>query len=186
MESSERSLSRGREAFQSSGRGGFGNIRRASESRDGRPDTGPDDFSSSRGREPRMDHPTHIYSTGRGGAGNIRSPSREIAQVARRAELKEQEIIKSHVAADQEVMHSIGRGGIGNIAASRSRSREPLGSASGPTTFYNPLHSTGRGGAGNFVPKDSLLAELTLEDDDETIAQDSSERMYASPLPFSR
>lgn len=70
MAEKDRSLSRGRDAFvsasrrligvlltsnpiqQSTGRGGFGNIREASLSRDARPDSGPDDFSTTRGREP--------------------------------------------------------------------------------------------------------------------------------------
>jgi hypothetical protein len=59
---SERSLSRGREAFQSSGRGGIGNIRQASLSRDARPGTGPDDFSPTRGREPHV-HPGEPVGT---------------------------------------------------------------------------------------------------------------------------
>jgi hypothetical protein len=71
MAEKDRSLSRGRDAFvsasrhligvlltsptpiqQSTGRGGLGNIRQASLSRDARPDSGPDDFSTTRGREP--------------------------------------------------------------------------------------------------------------------------------------
>jgi len=68
MADKDRSASRGREALvvsvseylspsftdqpQSSGRGGFGNIRQTSLSRDARPDSGPDDFSGTRGREP--------------------------------------------------------------------------------------------------------------------------------------
>ncbi|KAG6847663.1 hypothetical protein H0H93_006666 [Arthromyces matolae] len=47
----DRSRSRGREVF-SSGRGGAGNIRQASQSREARPSDGPDDFSITRGREP--------------------------------------------------------------------------------------------------------------------------------------
>jgi len=73
--SAERSTSRGREVFvcsshlyfpsishslsdyqQSSGRGGIGNIRAASKSRDERPSSGPDDFSATRGREPIAKH----------------------------------------------------------------------------------------------------------------------------------
>lgn len=84
---------------RSSGRGGAGNIRPSSTSREyssARPN-GPDDFSVTRGREPRPSvvagqvcRPSHqllscvhrsafqVVSTGRGGVGNIRSPSRDI------------------------------------------------------------------------------------------------------------
>jgi len=72
--SAERSTSRGRDIFVrsshcspsishslsyyqlSSGRGGIGNIRPASKSRDERPSSGPDDFSATRGREPIAKH----------------------------------------------------------------------------------------------------------------------------------
>lgn len=69
----ERSTSRGRNTFivrfsldyflihifnvliqQSTGRGGIGNMRATSLSRDARPDSGPDDFSVTRGREPAV------------------------------------------------------------------------------------------------------------------------------------
>jgi hypothetical protein len=69
MSISVRSVSRGRQPFvsfsprlsllgrllivflQSTGRGGYGNIRQPSESTDVRPESGPDDFSGTRGRE---------------------------------------------------------------------------------------------------------------------------------------
>jgi len=38
----------------STGRGGIGNLRPNSTSRDARPATGPDDFSQTRGREPHV------------------------------------------------------------------------------------------------------------------------------------
>ncbi len=54
---------------------GLGNIRQASLSRDARPDSGPDDFSTTRGREPHPAHaPAAVFSTGRGGAGNYARP----------------------------------------------------------------------------------------------------------------
>ncbi|KAF5338212.1 hypothetical protein D9611_014589 [Ephemerocybe angulata] len=142
----DRSQSRGREALQSTGRGGFGNIRQTSLSRD-RPD-GPDDFSTTRGREPAP--AVHvggnaIYSTGRGGAGNLRSPSREPSRV----DAREKEVIDSYVAQQGEAPVSTGRGGLGNIstAAARSRSRDPLNSRE-PSRSRSRL-TTGRGGAGN-------------------------------------
>ncbi|KAI6017157.1 hypothetical protein EDC04DRAFT_2902695 [Pisolithus marmoratus] len=155
-----RSLSRGREVFvsalvtlKSSGRGGVGNIRRSSQSREPRPYDGPDDFSSTRGREPAV-HPDRIFSTGRGGAGNMRSPSREPGSVRPVhgdviAESEyEQRILREHLTVDAP--HSSGRGGVGNIASSRSRSRGP----------GLPLHSTGRGGAGNMVLGDGRSSDV--------------------------
>ncbi|KAF6746552.1 hypothetical protein DFP72DRAFT_922642 [Ephemerocybe angulata] len=141
----DRSQSRGREALQSTGRGGFGNIRQTSLSRD-RPD-GPDDFSATRGREPapavHLGGATAIYSTGRGGAGNLRSPSREPSRV----DTREKEVIDSYVAQQGEVPVSTGRGGLGNISTARSRSRDPLNSRE-PSRSRSRL-TTGRGGAGN-------------------------------------
>ncbi|KAG2031158.1 hypothetical protein BDR03DRAFT_973200 [Suillus americanus] len=87
-----------------------------------------------------------MFSVGRGGAGNMRSPSQEVRKdhpqtlstldehAAVQAEY-EQQVKKQH--AESNLMHSSGRGGLGNISSSRSRSRGPL------------VHSTGRGGAGN-------------------------------------
>jgi len=156
MSSPDRSVSRGREFYQSSGRGGIGNIR-TSLSRDARPEGGPDDFSPSRGREPAPVSGSANFSTGRGGVGNIRSPSRDAKtpDTPDRRDLalaEEERIIKAHLAAELDTPHSSGRGGIGNISRSRSRGREPL------------LHSTGRGGVGNIVPGDGHTPEL---DEDE-------------------
>ncbi|KAG1808968.1 uncharacterized protein BJ212DRAFT_631905 [Suillus subaureus] len=138
-----RSASRGRGLFQSSGRGGIGNIRGSSVSSDPRPVDGPDDSDLTRGREQAV-HPDRMFSVGRGGAGNIRSPSQDVGKgypqtatvlnAAVQAE-HEQQVKKQHV--ESNLMHSSGRGGIGNISSSRSRSRGPI------------VHSTGRGGAGN-------------------------------------
>lgn len=132
--SDDRSQSRGREALLSTGRGGFGNIRATSESRD-RPSSGPDDFSVTRGREP-VANPTTIYSTGRGGAGNLRSPSREGGRVP---DKHEREVIEQYTASHGEAPVSHGRGGLGNISGSRSRSRDQS----------RTRIATGRGGAGN-------------------------------------
>lgn len=144
-----RSVSRGRDSFHSSGRGGIGNIRRSSMSSDTRPFDNPEDSVANRGREPVV-HPDrmHMFSVGRGGAGNIRSPSQDVGQdhpqtvtilnehAAVQAEY-EQKIKKHH--AESNPIHSSGRGGIGNISGSRSRSRGPA----------LAIRSTGRGGAGN-------------------------------------
>jgi len=138
-----RSISRGRE-YQSSGRGGAGNIRQASASREPITD-GPDDFSSSRGREYAV-NPNKTLSTGRGGAGNIHSPSRDASRDsgARGVSEYEKQVIHDHLVAEQGAPHSSGRGGLGNMSTSRSRSRGP---ASPPL-----VHSTGRGGIGNIKP----------------------------------
>ncbi|EGO03164.1 hypothetical protein SERLA73DRAFT_69068 [Serpula lacrymans var. lacrymans S7.3] len=154
----DRSVSRGRDAFQSSGRGGIGNIRRSSISTDTRPTDGPDDFSPTRGREPAV-NADRVFSVGRGGAGNIRSPSRDIGpdhpqtasilsdHAAANADY-ERQVRKLHAEANP--VHSSGRGGLGNISASRSRSKGPSPA----------LHSTGRGGAGNIQYGDGLNADI--------------------------
>ncbi|KAK0453792.1 hypothetical protein EV421DRAFT_1766433 [Armillaria borealis] len=133
----DRSQSRGRE-FRSSGRGGLGNIRPSSTSRD-RPVGGPDDYSSTRGREPAIE-PTKVYSTGRGGAGNIRSPSRDHKEHIG-PDSHEREIVREHDRVEKDAPHSFGRGGLGNISRSRSR---------GPAPATPPkVHSPGRGSIGD-------------------------------------
>ncbi|KAF8551446.1 hypothetical protein OG21DRAFT_1417982 [Imleria badia] len=159
-----RSVSRGRDAFQSSGRGGAGNIRHASLSRDARPSDGPDDFSPTRGREPAI-HPDRVYSVGRGGAGNItiRSPSRDALKGTQPEPINEDvaeaeyqaKLVREH--AEATTIHSSGRGGAGNISASRSRSRGPGN--------VNLLHSSGRGGVGNIHTGSSLNPEALDEDE---------------------
>ncbi|KAF9445342.1 hypothetical protein P691DRAFT_805755 [Macrolepiota fuliginosa MF-IS2] len=103
----ERSQSRGRDAF-STGRGGLGNIRQTSLSRTRAESGDPDNSSAVRGREPAP-NPTKIYSTGRGGAGNIRSPSRDPSKPPAPAPIdaSEQEIIRTHIAASQDVPVSV-------------------------------------------------------------------------------
>ncbi|KAF8956900.1 hypothetical protein BDZ97DRAFT_1849317 [Flammula alnicola] len=154
MTETERSTSRGREAFQSTGRGGLGNIRQTSASRDARPDSGPDDFSVTRGREP-VPSQHQVYSTGRGGAGNLRSPSRDTSKA--RPDSNEQEVIREYVVAHENAPFSSGRGGVGNI--NRSRSRDPSGSLS------SVVHSTGRGGAGNIVSGDGAASAYIDEEE---------------------
>ncbi|KAJ7461217.1 hypothetical protein FB451DRAFT_1096144 [Mycena latifolia] len=144
----DRSTSRGRDALTSSGRGGLGNIHPSPSP--SRPTTGPDDFSSTRGREPAVSPlaaTEHLRSTGRGGAGNFRSPSRDV-DVRGEAE---RDAIRAAEARKEGALHSTGRGGAGNISRSRSR---------GPETSLSPsragdaheVHSSGRGGAGNIAP----------------------------------
>ncbi|KAF9549919.1 hypothetical protein CPC08DRAFT_793465 [Agrocybe pediades] len=168
MAASERSLSRGREAFQSTGRGGLGNIRQTSKSRDARPNTGPDDFSVTRGREPI--NANQVFSTGRGGAGNLRSPSRGPAAGNPSIDVREEEVIREYVAANEGAIRSSGRGGLGNFS-DRSRSRDPASpsavhSRSRSRDPGTPIRfSTGRGGAGNIQSGDGHIAEIIDEDE---------------------
>jgi len=156
---SERSLSRGRDAYLSSGRGGVGNIRQASQSRDARPGTGPDDISPNRGREPHVRLGDQVHSTGRGGAGNIRSKSRDPSKLDP-TEASDERIVREHIVIDEAVPHSTGRGGLGNINHSRSRSRDTRANASSST-----LHSSGRGGAGNIHSGSAILPDVIDEEE---------------------
>lgn len=152
MAEKDRSQSRGRDAFQSTGRGGLGNIRQASLSRDARPESGPDDFSTTRGREPVPGAHRDVYSTGRGGVGNLRSPSRDVSRPPAVPDVAEQEVVENYVATHQDAVHSTGRGGAGNFNRSRSR---------GPAS--PPVHSTGRGGAGNIKSGAGLEPDVVDE-----------------------
>ncbi|PPQ75368.1 hypothetical protein CVT26_015505 [Gymnopilus dilepis] len=149
-DSAEHSPARGRETF-STGRGGMGNMRQASQSRDARPTTGPDDFSITRGRE-RIPHPNQVFSTGRGGAGNLRSPSRD-PRPSPDVEAAEKEVIREYVASQEGAVHSTGRGGIGNMSRSRSRDASI------------PRYSTGRGGAGNMISGEGTPIEVIDEEE---------------------
>ncbi|KIP09783.1 hypothetical protein PHLGIDRAFT_11763 [Phlebiopsis gigantea 11061_1 CR5-6] len=152
----KRSVSRGREAFKSSGRGGAGNIKAS-------PSIGhdiEDSLSPSRGRELPIGDKTR--SVGRGGVGNIRSQSRaRAASQVSEGHPHTQSILSENSAntaaferaviedagTKASAIRSSGRGGAGNI--SRSRSRTP-GKFFGSTPD-SPRHSTGRGGAGNIT-----------------------------------
>ncbi|KAJ8086887.1 hypothetical protein PM082_005712 [Marasmius tenuissimus] len=154
----ERSISRDRETFRSSGRGGIGNIRTTSRDNT-RPTDGPDDFSPSRGRELKVQSDA-VYSTGRGGAGNIRSPSREPRTESSVGPDNQSEQETLHNESDKSAIFSTGRGGLGNM--SRSRSRGPPAAVSSSSH----MHSTGRGGAGNIHEGDAPSIETVMENDD--------------------
>ncbi|KAA1472371.1 hypothetical protein DENSPDRAFT_838616 [Dentipellis sp. KUC8613] len=139
----DRSVSRGRE-FHSSGRGGAGNIRFSDSVP--RPVTdGPDDFSVTRGREPRPPSEPNIpVSIGRGGAGNIRSPSRNgEPNPAESAAVKEHEkgLIRHADEARAANFQSSGRGGVGNMTRSSSHSHSRSRSR-GPNAKVNALSAT--------------------------------------------
>jgi len=144
VQSSERSLSRGREPVVSFGRGGFGNMRQYSTSRD-RPE-----ISQERGRGPTRvtadgiepvpedGFPNGSHSIGRGGYANI-------------TELRSPDIEPPiHVVHPEHERVSTGRGGVGNI---RDRSQSKVRDQPEPhVKLPHPegeLFSSGRGGAGN-------------------------------------
>ncbi|PCH39600.1 hypothetical protein WOLCODRAFT_159192 [Wolfiporia cocos MD-104 SS10] len=143
--SSTRSVSRSRD-FQSSGRGGIGNIRRASQdtaqASGASGDQGPpEDVSVARGREPPPAESDRTRSTGRGGVGNIRSSSvaRSVSRVVRtdahpqtasllrdraREEAEyERIVLRAREEEMRATKHSSGRGGVGNISRSKSTSK---------------------------------------------------------------
>jgi len=158
----DRSQSRGRDV--SFGRGGLGNIRPASVTRNAEsPISESKEHSVPRGRgivrevpgedgsEEFHDHVDHhdglLHSTGRGGLANItslRSPSVESPRPHDR------------VAPESDVgIVSSGRGGAGNI---RSRSRSKARNVeTHPHPAPNVL-STGRGGVGNIHSRSQSLA----------------------------
>ncbi|KAF9475298.1 hypothetical protein BDN70DRAFT_883874 [Pholiota conissans] len=160
-------------------------MRQASLSRDARPETGPDDFSVTRGREAIIS-PTNVYSTGRGGAGNLHSPSRDGSRVRPTPDAAEQEVIRDYVAAHENVPFSSGRGGIGNIA--RSRSRDPNSDARTATSpvrhttthISHTVHSTGRGGAGNIYPGDGISADVIDEQARRGVSQERGRDAFHS------
>ncbi|KAF9477322.1 hypothetical protein BDN70DRAFT_810934, partial [Pholiota conissans] len=170
------SLSRGRESFQLTGGGGLSNIRQTSLSRNARPETSPDDFSVTRGREAIVS-PTNVYSTGRGGAGNLHSPSREGSRMRPIPDAAEREVMREYVATHENIPFS-GHSGIGNFA--RSRSRDPNSDARTATSpvrhittdISHAVHSTGRGGAGNIYRGDGVRADVIDEKERQGVSQE--------------
>jgi len=179
-ESVDRSQSRGRPSYASSGRGGAGNIRSVSRNPDASATLSPtaeaveDDASNPRGREVGVS--AKAMSSGRGGVGNIRPPNanssspvthvpagaaRSVSRSASRPaggagvgpDAYEKEVLAKRMAEAQSEVRSSGRGGAGNMVASRSRSRGPdISQSPGPARRVPPaaIHS-GRGGAGNVI-----------------------------------
>ncbi|KAK7683043.1 hypothetical protein QCA50_013715 [Cerrena zonata] len=173
----DRSVSRGRDNFHSSGRGGAGNIRRKDSGQSQEPIsprvmTGREVEVHSpirRGRNTSVDSDKSAsQAVGRGGIGNIRSRSRAraashipagntqlTATILSEAAANNAEYERNVIQNSQEsskILQKSGRGGIGNIttqAKSRSRSRGPN------------IHSTGRGGVGNLQPGSVYDAENT-------------------------
>ncbi|KAL7415123.1 hypothetical protein BDY24DRAFT_383779 [Mrakia frigida] len=161
----ERSQSRGR---VSTGRGGAGNIRTASQD----PSLSVDDgvtIPVERGRHVHSPSPSRVTHAGRGGAGNVRSPSRDPADHQRTLEedVLEAQLIRERRAREAGAPHSTGLGGYGNIS-SRSRSREPSKSKDRSPAPHG--HSTGRGGAGNVAySTDDSSTLRELDEHDETV-----------------
>ncbi|EIW71146.1 hypothetical protein M231_01781 [Tremella mesenterica] len=140
---------RGRQPIVSTGRGGVGNLVRSA-SRGIDPEVKP---GYERGREiTPSEHPVdHVTHAGRGGAGNIRSPSREPG--VRNAEADETAYENKLVAEVRgrqiDEPFSTGRGGVGNISRSKSRSRSAV------REHHEVSH--GRGGFGNISEEDQAL-----------------------------
>jgi len=70
-------------------------------------------------------------------------------------------MIRHHIEEAEIHPHSSGRGGIGNILASRSRSRGPDAATASPHAL---LYSTGRGGIGNMTPDPVDQVKLANEE----------------------
>lgn len=127
-----RSESRGREIF-STGRGGAGNaIRSPSRSKADLFVAGESIApGSERGRTvpSSASEEKKIMHTGRGGVGNTRSPSANgRAQKEKEDRLEEQMVAERRGREEfADAPFSTGRGGVGNIGGSRSRSRSRLG-----------------------------------------------------------
>ncbi|KAJ6469911.1 hypothetical protein C8R45DRAFT_426636 [Mycena sanguinolenta] len=143
VEGNDRSTSRGRNNFHSSGRGGAGNIHR-----DPVPapsNSNAEDFPWPRGRErapvsrlppaqntsPSPPAKTIVHSTGRGGSGNfsLSPPAKDPSY-----SLRDREILRARAEADRGAFRSSGRGGIGNISA-------PSHPDSTPAAAYASAHA---------------------------------------------
>lgn len=158
-----RSVSRGRDAFQSSGRGGAGNIRRSSQEPSA-PAPEPQVPYIVRGRERQpASSSERATSTGRGGVGNIRSTSQSRSlnrapEIQPQSETITEEVVDGPVPElkkdepNAKPVHSSGRGGLGNINRTKSKSRDPGNERDKDHAASAQVHSTGRGGRGNIVP----------------------------------
>lgn len=164
---SARSVSRGRE-YVSTGRGGAGNFVRGESETRGRVSRERD--GDERGRE--LSPSQKVTHTGRGGAGNVRSPSREPGAI-REELIQEREAIEAAKAPADGATFSTGRGGLGNIVANKSPSRERTGgrSVSRDPPAGKRYTSSGRGGRGNIhTPPVQSQQELEKLDEDERVA----------------
>ena len=92
-----------------------------------------------------------MIHSGRGGAGNIRSPSREPRDRVNEAK---EDALQARLIAEERGREkggiSTGRGGVGNIAGGRSKSRSRSAVRGGRTDSpRGDMHASGRGGWGN-------------------------------------
>ncbi|CED83533.1 Protein of unknown function DUF3602 [Phaffia rhodozyma] len=187
-----RSRSRGRSDHMiSTGRGGAGNMRSSSQSKD-RSGAGDDTliYQSERGRSPHLPSVERVQHSGRGGAGNIRSPSRDPKE--RERELSEQayetQVIEARRREEAGRIHSAGRGGAGNMRSrSQSRdaaSRSPLPDYQhGQPDSYRAAQSGGRGGYGNqYYPRDSDVEGLKKLDEEDERARASWEESHPNEI----
>lgn len=168
---------RGRDGHPSNkisiGRGGAGNIVR-SPSRDIEPES--HGYIHSAAIAPKG------LSSGRGGAGNIRSNSSSrdarigpehsqtstiLDEHANNTAEYEREVLQRHAEARKE-LHVTGRGGIGNISRSRSRSKGPA------------FHSSGRGGAGNILHGTGDAERVDIQDEEERLKHAHTEGIHST------
>ncbi|KAJ7493971.1 hypothetical protein FB451DRAFT_1360590 [Mycena latifolia] len=134
VEGDDRSNFRDREAgYHSFGRGGAGKFRSVSNS-----NSAVQEFPWPRGRERTpVCRPTQASAPsrfgGRGGAGNfIESPLPEDPS----SPMRDREIRRAHAEADRNMARSSGRGGLGNIVTSDSRScSRSIDPVSSPTSL---------------------------------------------------
>ncbi|TKY85145.1 hypothetical protein EX895_006225 [Sporisorium graminicola] len=140
----EQSDERGRDPFIATGRGGAGNIIRSpSRSRDRSGNAIPPEAVAA------ASLPHHMISSGRGGAGNVRSPSRDPLdrKKAAEAQAREDKLQEEYRHHEVKAVHSTGRGGAGNIAATeeeRGRGRDSNGSTGGGGGVAGLLRSLSR------------------------------------------
>ncbi|KAK8847536.1 hypothetical protein IAR55_005394 [Kwoniella newhampshirensis] len=164
---------RGRQPIISTGRGGAGNLVNKLES----PNRGIDPSvapGAERGRE-LSPHPVGdlVTHSGRGGAGNIRpsSHSRTREDLSREAkeEALQEKLIADRRGRQAEGAFSTGRGGVGNISRSKSRSRSAVRDTSlrregsQPPVLAPAVHASGRGGFGNISEERGDSIDLEKE-----------------------
>lgn len=140
---------RGRQPIVSTGRGGVGNLVRS-------PSRGVDPEAQhgvERGRELRDPSIDRMIHSGRGGAGNIRSPSRgpQATIAEEREDALQARLVAEERGRQAHGNFSTGRGGVGNISRSKSRSRSAVRDSDSARTPApaGDFKSGGRGGWGN-------------------------------------
>jgi hypothetical protein len=100
----------------------------------------------------------------------------------------EAQLVRERREREAGLPQSTGRGGVGNIARSRSRSRGPVPDGEDFHHHNSSLHSTGKGGLGNMYSvgesKEELAKLRALDEEDEAVRR-SYERRHADDPVFS-